>query len=346
VTELVCSTADRDAWLAARREGITATDIGVILGLVAWDSPFALYWRKKGKLPEVEESDRMRLGSWLEDAIMQEWEGGEGWREVTGPGGLFRSTSRPWQLATPDALVRDLHDGTEDESGPVIAVLECKTSATKDGWGPGGMSQPLPEGELLDEWQGRVNQVPAHVRAQVLWQMDTLDVAVGHVAVVFLPSGEFRSYTITHDPAHVLTLTESETCDLCRDIILMRGHGLAFMDRLERELPPPVDGSPVTTGALRHLHAGAVKGKQAVIADRVARVYTEACHQVKQMEYLKRQTENQIREAMGDATLAVDPDGEVIARRDVFKNSGYTVSPFEVDRLVRVTTKEDNNGTS
>jgi len=334
MAELVCSTADRDVWLAARREGITATDIATILGLVTWDSPFALYWRKKGKLPEVEESDRMRLGSWLEDQIAWEW-GRQGHPVPDESGNLYRSDVRPWQLATPDRV-----------SGAHGFVLECKTSATKDGWGPGAMSQPLPEGELLDEWQGRVNQVPAHVRAQVLWQMDTLDVAVGHVAVVFLPSGEFRSYTITHDPAHVLTLTESETCDLCRDIILMRGHGLAFMDRLERELPPPVDGSPVTTGALRHLHAGAVKGKQAVIADRVARVYTEACHQVKQMEYLKRQTENQIREAMGDATLAVDPDGEVIARRDVFKNSGYTVSPFEVDRLVRVTTKEDNNGTS
>jgi predicted phage-related endonuclease len=33
VAELVCAATDRDAWLAARREGITATDLPVILGL-------------------------------------------------------------------------------------------------------------------------------------------------------------------------------------------------------------------------------------------------------------------------------------------------------------------------
>ncbi len=340
MVELVCGMADRDRWLAARREGITATDIGVILGLVSWDSPFALYWRKKGKLPEVEESDQMRLGSWLEGAIKTQWAGTGGggcW-----PGALYRSDQRPWQLATPDAVVLERQLMRDPE---VIAVLECKTSATKDGWGPGAMSQPLPEGELLDEWQGRVNQVPAHVRAQVLWQMDTLDVAVGHVAVVFLPSGEFRSYTITH--SHDFAYT-TEICQVCMDQKFMRDRGEIFWNRLQGSgTPPAVDGSPVTTSALRHLHAGAVKGKTAEIDPALANNYPMACDEFAGAKAIKAELENQIREQMGDATLAVSPiDGEVIARRDVFKNPGYTVPPFEVDRLVRVKTKEDSNGTS
>jgi predicted phage-related endonuclease len=48
MAELVCGTDDREAWLAARRTGVTATDIAVILGLVTWDSPFALHHRKQG----------------------------------------------------------------------------------------------------------------------------------------------------------------------------------------------------------------------------------------------------------------------------------------------------------
>jgi len=45
--------ADRDRWLAVRREGITATDAATIMGASPWDSPFALWHRKKGNLPEL-----------------------------------------------------------------------------------------------------------------------------------------------------------------------------------------------------------------------------------------------------------------------------------------------------
>ncbi|HEY6275771.1 MAG TPA: YqaJ viral recombinase family protein, partial [Streptosporangiaceae bacterium] len=150
MAELVADPADRDAWLAARREGITATDITVIMGLVSWDSPWALWHRKKGLIPEVAQSDRMRLGSWLEDQAAMEWldgfddDGGTGLER----GGLYRSAERDWQLATPDRLVLSV---TKPDG-----VLECKTSASRDGWG-----------------DDRGEQVPAHVRAQVLWQMDT-----------------------------------------------------------------------------------------------------------------------------------------------------------------------------
>jgi putative phage-type endonuclease len=233
MAELVCGTADRDAWLAARRTGITATDITVIMGLVSWDSAWALWHRKKGLLPEVEASDRMRLGSWLEDRIINEWHrSSASIRDVSAGSGLYRSSARPWQLATPDrGILRD---------GELVGVLECKTSSTRDGWGPDGSAV-----------------VPAHVRAQVLWQMDTLEVGTGHVAVVFLPSGEFRSYTIGHTTLilHVNGEAQPGGCAACDDQRVMRIQGGIFLSRLQDGQAPAVDGSPVTTDALRHLNA-------------------------------------------------------------------------------------------
>jgi predicted phage-related endonuclease len=41
-------------WRAARRLGVTATDIVTVLGLSRWDSAYALYWRKTGVTPEVD----------------------------------------------------------------------------------------------------------------------------------------------------------------------------------------------------------------------------------------------------------------------------------------------------
>src|SRR5215831_16000965 len=191
--KLLCSP-DAPEWLELRRSGITASDLPAIMGLVSWDSPWALYHRKRGTLPEVEQSDRMRLGSWLEESIASAWSHPgpkmlDAWMDDPG---LWASDERPWQMATPDRVLCSFQ--TEHRDSVPVAVLECKTSATRDGWGSGWGSDC--DATCLTASH---DVVPAYVRAQVLWQMDTLGVATGHVAVVFLPSGEFRSYTISHD---------------------------------------------------------------------------------------------------------------------------------------------------
>jgi putative phage-type endonuclease len=331
VAELVCGTGDRDTWLAARRAGITATDLPVILGLVTWNSPFALYWQKKGVLPEVEQSDRMRLGSWLEQEIARQWFGGRPGLLIES--GLYRSSVRSWQLATPDRLLTPHGD-----PATATAVLECKTWGTKDGWGESDY-----QAKDVDEFRAKRNQVPASVRAQVLWQMDTLGVATGHVAVVFLPSGEFRSYTIEHHPAHFTPNDEPlvDECPVCRDIKLMRDRAFLFLaNHLTNSSPPPVDGLAATTDALRDLHAGAVKGKRAEIPVEIWNPWYGAGLEVKRWKEIERENANRVRQVMGDATIGT-VDGEPVARREVYKRAAYEMPACVVDRLVRVKPKED-----
>jgi len=144
---------------------------------------------------------------------------------------------------------------------------------------------------------------PARVRAQNLWQMDTLDVAVGHVGVVFLPSGEFRSYELTWDEAAQ------------RDLDLMRLLGWEFYRRMTGELPPPdVDGSAATLTALRARFADPRKDKTAPVDAEAWERYCDWKHDRDNAEKVMRGYEAQIREQLGEATL-IEVDGRTVGRR-------------------------------
>jgi len=212
--ELICA-ADDPQWLAERRKGVTASDIPVILGLTSWGSPYGLWWDKTSPdMPERADNDRFRLGRELESYVIDRWQE-EHEESVSHHHGLYRSPDRAWQMATLDAKRLYPH---EDEP------LEVKTWADAD----------------KSSWEAGP---PPAVRAQVLWQMDVMDVPRGHVGVVFLPSGEFRSYVVE---------LCGESCGWREDIAFMREAGYEFYRRMTGELPAPdVDGSAATLAALR-----------------------------------------------------------------------------------------------
>lgn len=63
--------ADRDSWLAARRNDITASDIAAICGIDPFKSPKRVYAEKLGLIPPEDENNAMRRGRWFEPAVMQ-----------------------------------------------------------------------------------------------------------------------------------------------------------------------------------------------------------------------------------------------------------------------------------
>ena len=288
--ELVCSTANRDAWLAARRSGVTATDIVTIMGLSSYDSPYSLYWRKLGQVPETPDSPRVALGRYLQEYVWALWTDETG-LATRDPLALYCTTGRSWQMATPDYV----------ENGPPagwVSVLEIKTwaDADKPSWSDGP---------------------PPAVRAQVLWQMDVMDVAKGHVGVVFLPSGEFRSYAIEHegicdwDNARLPTMT----CLVCADIKAMRAAGLDFYRRLQDNDPPDPDASAATLAAVK---ARLVKreGKRGTVDKSEWRDWTHLKDERDQLDESIRLHESRIREQLGEAD-EIEVDGQLVGRRIV-----------------------------
>jgi putative phage-type endonuclease len=320
---VLSGTAPEQEWLDARRYGVTASEIPVLMGLASgeWGSPYKLYFQKTGDLPADDQTDRLRLGHVLEPYIAERF--GERrpgfWAASDGRTLYAQGPDRPWQLATPDRLLFErppewlgipasqLGAGLPDD---VCAVLETKSWGTFDGWGPDGS-----------------DEIPVHIRCQVLWQMDVIGVDTGYVACVFLPGGQLRVYELTMDAQAI------------QDLKLMREEARDFLDRIDLGDPPDVDWRPATRDALKHLHP-AVDDTTVAIPKGMAQAWQAACGRYDTAKQRKALFENRIRERLGTGHKATTRAGDVVARRDVYDVKPHPVKGFHVDKLVPVKPKE------
>ena len=110
-TVVLGPTATREEWLAARRMGITGTDISAILGANPWATPLDIWLDKTGPEHEVHMNDAMRRGTDLEPTIvkwahrhLEEVYGGRWWVEYEGLPKLVAHPDRPLLLGSMDAL--------------------------------------------------------------------------------------------------------------------------------------------------------------------------------------------------------------------------------------------------
>ena len=299
--ELIPAEPGTPEWLAARAAGVTATDIVTILGLSSHDSVYSLFWRKMGQVGDVEDNDRFRLGRFLEPYIAERFTEERALDRLRSSA-LVRSDTRSWQLATVDRLLDDCPEPVE---------LKSWADADRRSWGQGSIFDD--DGTLLVH----DGQVPAQVRAQVLWQMDVMDVATGHVGVVFLPSGRFGSYTIDHTACdRVPGQSPAEDCPICWDLCLMRAAGEEFMARLRLELPPPDPDASAATLAAQRARFSRQPAKQAEINPDLWDRYRAACLLTDAHKKIRQEYEIQLREQAGEAA-EYTVDGELVARRIV-----------------------------
>jgi putative phage-type endonuclease len=315
MTGVLIPAATEAAWLEARRRGITASEIAVVMGLSPWDSPYALYHRKTGDLPGQDDNLEMALGRHLESFVAEQFGQRHPFGQVGDGRQLFAHPDRPWQLATPDRLL------TEPGRLPrlpypdtAIAVLECKTSSSYDGWGEDGS-----------------DVIPVHYRCQVLWQMDVLGVQAGFVACLFLHSRQLRVYELTMD-------AEAEA-----DLKLMRDTAQCFLGDIRDGRPPGIDWRPATSAALKHIHPMLDPHVTMTIPGRLTRWYRAALRDLKDAERRRALHENRIRDILGTGRYANSPDGLPVARRDVYDVPAKTIErkAFTVDKLVPVKPKEE-----
>jgi putative phage-type endonuclease len=304
--ELIDVEPGSPEWLAARRAGVTATDIVTILGLSAHDSVYSLFWRKLGQIEDEPDRDQWALGRHLEPYIAEKWMDARQIPAAHRDGArsaLYRSSDRPWQMATPDRVFYD-------------QPAEFKSWADAD----------------RKSWEGGP---PPAVRAQLLWQMDTLAVDTGYWAVVFLPSGRFEHGVIDHG------FHKGETCPIWDDTILMRDAGHEFYRRLTLELPPPdPDSSAATLAALRARFTKS-EGKQAEVDGTTFAAWSDARDVQKWWEDQAREYEIILRDQAQEADV-LTVDGEPVARRLVFD------SPVKahMDYYRRVKAKDEDNAGS
>ena len=332
MTAVLVPTASEAEWLEARRKGVTASEIAILMGLSPYSSPYALYHQKLGILPGQDDSPAMERGRVLEPYVVQKF--GELHPElmVVGSGReLFRHEDRPWQMATPDRMLcddmrLDFDGDTVIEEFEPLALLETKTASDMSDWGEPG-----------------TDEIPVHYRCQVLWQMDVTGVGKAYVTVLDIPRWEVREYVIEHNPAgHIGDSTGEQPqgdCEVCDDQQMMRGEARLFLDRIARGEAPDVDWRPATIGALKQLHPS-VTDEDVFVGSQVATRYRAAVRNFKYWEKRKHLYEAQLRQQMGPARRAWS-GGEVIARRDVYEVGESARKAYTVDKLVPVKPKKE-----
>jgi len=303
MTAVLIETATEEDWLAARRRGITASEIAALLGVSPYTSPYALYHQKLGVLAPEADSDVMERGRVLEPYIADKFAAARPDLMVAGTGReLFRHADRPWQMATPDRLLcEDMRldfdgDRVIEELEPA-AVLECKVDGGSDEWGEPG-----------------TDEIPVHYRAQVLWQCDVISVQRWYVACLRARDWKLCVYTGEIDAA------------AGDDLALMRSEARIFLDRLEAQDAPGVDWHPATSHALRTLYAG-TDDTDVVVGRQLAISYRAAVRRAEQAGRRKEEMTNRLLAAIRDGRRAVEArTGVPVATRSAYPQKRISTS--------------------
>jgi len=185
-----------EEWHRLRNEpgAIGGSDVGVLLGLSSWVSPYALWAKKKGLIPDQETSEAMEWGHRLEAPIAAKFaESRNGTTYVNC--GTWASKENSLHRANPDAIY-------VTPTGEV-QLVEIKTARDETYW--------------KDE-NGKLT-VPATYRAQVQWYLYVLGLERATVAVLFagsryyefaIEASEFEQELAVREADNFITLLLSE----------------------------------------------------------------------------------------------------------------------------------------
>ena len=271
---------------------MTASKVAAVLGLSPWESRFSLWYRMAGELGADPESKVQSRGHFLEPAVAAWLADQHGF--TLRPGLCWRNRARPWQVASPDRLV-DTPGSRRSLSDPARygAVVEVKTAAESEPWGPDGS-----------------DIIPPYYRAQVVWQCDTLGLPKGYVGVL-LPRLEFRGYVITPEDGEAEWIREEVR---------------SFLDTLVDGEPPDVDAHGATYRTLRVIHPD-IEPRDVPVPDELAYAYAASVVGLRDAKVRAQYEQNRMALALGGSKRAVldrpdDAKPTVVAQRQPAPQTG------------------------
>ncbi|MGI5288072.1 YqaJ viral recombinase family protein [Nonomuraea polychroma] len=199
------ATADRDMWLAARRNGIGSSDVPDCLE-VGYKTPSHVYYGKLGELPPEDLGEPGLWGTLHEETIAREWARRN--RSVVRRVGLIAHIDQPWMMCTLDRQVAECPLSRDVRER---CALEVKH---RDAW-------------VAKRWK---RAVPDDVLAQTLWQIAVSGYDHIHTAVL-IGGNNYRQ--------HVVRRAGNE--QLISDIVTVAGQ---MWQRIQDRTPPPTTGEP------------------------------------------------------------------------------------------------------
>lgn len=133
---IIIKPKDHDEWLKARKEGIGASEVGAIIGVSPFETPFSIFLKKTGQVPPEPENEAMLMGHLLEDAVAKRWEIETGQKVIKASAAdiIYVHPEYDYMRVTPDRIAKGRKK-----------LLECKTTA-----------MPVDEDNLPPYWVAQV----------------------------------------------------------------------------------------------------------------------------------------------------------------------------------------------
>lgn len=217
----------REEWLEERRKSLGGSDMGAVLGLNKYRSPYTVWAEKTGRIGEEPENEAMRIGRDLEPYVASRFE------EVSRKGVrrmnyLLRREDCPHLHANIDRQILGESSG-----------LECKTASALN----------------LKRYKG--GDFPESYYAQCVTYLAVTGWARWYLAALVLGKG-FYCYQITTVPDdYVPGWCESSVYISPDEIAALKRCAADFWhDYVEADSPPPMDGDASTTEALETIYEG------------------------------------------------------------------------------------------
>lgn len=152
-----------EEWLQHRGGGIGSSEVGTILGLNPFETPYQLWRRKTGKDGAKEETFAMKAGHFLEDGVARFFEDSTGYEVDSSTSGdwIAVDNEKPFLRVSPDRIYKK--NGNS-------CIVECKTTQKQ-----------------IDP-----NDIPLYWFAQLQYQMGVMRINEG--AIAWLISGREFGY--------------------------------------------------------------------------------------------------------------------------------------------------------
>ncbi len=264
----IINPASHNEWLDIRSKGIGSSEVGTILGLNPWETPYQLWRRKMGIDPAKEETFLMRAGHYLEDAVSRFYCDETGVEIIKASAGdyLVRNDQRPYLQVSPDRVFW-LPNMTRNNANK--GILECKTT----------------------QMEIEPDSVPQHWFAQLQYQLGVTELSQG--ALAWLTMGRSFGYrNFQFDPEFYDYIVEEVT--------------RFWVDNIQGEQEPLLRNvDDVLLRNPRH-EVGKFVEADEELADS-CRLLKEVKEELSALNTRKTELEEMIKMAMGDAEALVSP---------------------------------------
>jgi putative phage-type endonuclease len=161
--------AGRELWLAARQDGIGGSEVGALVGISEYETPFSVYNTKKRGGKDLSALAAVEWGHRLEDVVAEKTAEEAGLVSRFG-GGLWAHQEKPFLRVTPDRFA------TKARAWTAQALIECKTAGDDEHW-ESGTIHPAGRG---------TGSAPLSYQAQCQWQMGIIGLPVAYLGCLVL----------------------------------------------------------------------------------------------------------------------------------------------------------------